>query len=191
MVDIEAPNLEDLYIKSRHWNLQRIKISSDQLKYPALSWCIDLISINLLSLTYECGDKSPTLVLMKALVLLQVVINLFPGNILDSCWYPMIMKFLGKLKQLKATKSKCFHGDVIIIPKDMSKSSVPPLDDTTCTLHIKIGTLGTNSLVDVLDNLLWISPQLDNLAFVYIRRCITCPNFFEKEMTHMEWACDY
>ncbi|XP_060185644.1 uncharacterized protein LOC132615103 [Lycium barbarum] len=163
------PNLKYLNL-SACFELQTIKISSDQLEYLALSSCFNLIDVeldtpNLTRFNYDFLDQLPTLKLMKASVLLEVELYLIPGKRLDNPWYSMLMKFLGNFKQSKAIKLDCWYWDAIVIPKDMRKKLVPPLHGTT-SLHTKFEISGNNSLVDILDSLVWISPQLDTLSFV-------------------------
>ncbi|KAJ8560262.1 hypothetical protein K7X08_004320 [Anisodus acutangulus] len=150
-----------------------IKIASDRLEYLALSWCFDLIEVeldtpNLISFKYSCGDELPTVKLMKASVLLEVEVDLFSGERLDSHWYSMLMIFLGNFKQSKAIDLICNKAEAIVIPKDMRKNLVPPLYGTTGSLHIKFQSSENYSLVDVFDSLLWISPQCDTLSFVRV-----------------------
>ncbi|KAM3321088.1 hypothetical protein P3S67_008290 [Capsicum chacoense] len=148
---VNQPNLECLSL-SGCLKLQKIKISSDRLKYLALS--------------YECDENLPTLKLMKSSVFLVLKLEFSLTNILDSHWYFMLMKFLGNFNQSKAIKLDCSDRDGIVIPKDLRENLVPPLYGANATWYIKFNTFGDCSLVDILDSLLWISPQLDTLILV-------------------------
>lgn len=165
------PNLEEFHLRGC-LKLQKVKISSDRLKYLSLSRCLDLIDIelhtpNLSSFTYECSGKLPTFKLMKASVLLEVVLEFcVGGDKFDSHWYCMLMKFLGNFKQSKSINLQCLFPRGIVIPKDMRKNSDPPLFGTIATLHIEYGFLVNCSLGDIVDSFLWISPQLNTLTFV-------------------------
>ncbi|KAM3216055.1 putative F-box/LRR-repeat protein [Capsicum annuum] len=233
IVDIAAPNVENLYIESQLWNLQvvkitcckslqtlyivdvdvtdgwledllvnqpnleclslsgclklqKIKISSDRLKYLALSWCLELINVVLETPTltrfrYKCDENLPTLKLMKSSVFLVLKLEFSLTNILDSHWYSMLMKFLGNFKQSKAIKLDCCDRDGIVIPKDTRENMVPPLYVANATWYIKFNTFGDCSLVDILDSLLWISPQLDTLILVQESNLNTTLKFIDED----------
>ncbi|KAK4375204.1 hypothetical protein RND71_005881 [Anisodus tanguticus] len=166
--------LEDLSCSS--FELQTIKIASDRLEYLALS-CQTVLSLLGLKQVFNirCVQQPnknptelPTLKLMKASVLLEVELDLFSGERLDSHWYSMLMIFLGNFKQSKAIDLICNKAEAIVIPKDMRKNLVPPLYGSTGSLHIKFQSWENYSLVDVFDSLLWISPQCDTLSFVRV-----------------------
>lgn len=76
----------------------------------------------------------------------------------------------------------------------MRKNMVPPLNGTTDSLHIKFKGLNNYSLVDVVDSLRWISPQLNTLSFIlgYMKHSIL--NFiYEDASTEDEktfWSCN-
>ncbi|KAM3216114.1 putative F-box/FBD/LRR-repeat protein isoform X1 [Capsicum annuum] len=167
---VNQPKLECLSL-SGCLKLQAIKISSDRLKYLALSWCLELIDVeletpNLTRFRCECDENLPTLKLMKASVFLVVELEFSLTNILDSHWYSVLMKFLGNFKQSKAIKLDCCDKNGIVIPNHMRENLVPPLYGTNANWHIIFNTFGDCSLMDILDSLLWISPQLDTLTFV-------------------------
>ncbi|XP_075085092.1 F-box/LRR-repeat protein At3g26922-like [Nicotiana tabacum] len=162
------PNLENLHL-CRCNALKTIKITSDRLEIFDVSFCCNLINIeldtpNLRRFSYVCINQLPTLKL-KVSPLLKVYLYLGVEKTLDSHWYSKLMRFLGNFKHSKAIQLRCYSEKAIVIPKDMRKNLVPPLYGTNC-LHIEFRSAAENySVLNVLDSLLWISPQLNTLCF--------------------------
>ncbi|XP_059304071.1 uncharacterized protein LOC132056010 [Lycium ferocissimum] len=166
-------NLETLHLF--HCNaLKTMKMSSDRLECLVVRWCRNLIDVELdtpnltiFSYTTHYDPQLPTLKL-KASMLLKVQLGLYPAQStwFDSHWYSKLLKFLGNFNQSKAIDLSCDSEKVIVIPKDMRKNLVPPLYGTD-SLHIEFVCVKNQnySVVDVLDSLLWIFPQLSTLSF--------------------------
>ncbi|KAJ8560087.1 hypothetical protein K7X08_004145 [Anisodus acutangulus] len=150
MIDIVAPNLEDLYIGSFSRDLDVINnAASKSIKHLKLSavavndqWLESIFS-NLPNLEICHFVSCLSLRIMKIssyrLKLLEIVTccNLIAVD-LDT-------------------------PNVIVIPKDMRENLLPPLYGAK-RLHIKIMDQTNYSVVDVVDSLLWISPQVDTLS---------------------------
>ncbi|PHU08112.1 hypothetical protein BC332_24601 [Capsicum chinense] len=58
---------------------------------------------------------------------------------------------------------------------------VPPLYGANATWYSKFNTFGDCSLVDILDSLLWISPQLDTLILVQESNLNTTLKFIDED----------
>ncbi|XP_047270475.1 putative F-box/LRR-repeat protein At3g18150 [Capsicum annuum] len=108
-------------------------------------------------------DPSPIFKL-KASRLLEVEIKLIPDpEALDTRWYSKLTESLGNFNNSTATTLRCDYDQVIVIPKDMRENLLPPLYGTK-RMQIKIMDRTNYSIVDVVDSLLWIFPQLDTLS---------------------------
>ncbi|MCD7461911.1 hypothetical protein HAX54_047368 [Datura stramonium] len=62
--------------------------------------------------------------------------------------------------------------DVIVISKDLRENLLPPLYGTN-VLQVNLQKRSNYSVVDVIDSMLWISPQLDTLIFTQAPRLKT------------------
>ncbi|KAJ8560099.1 hypothetical protein K7X08_004157 [Anisodus acutangulus] len=82
---------------------------------------------------------------------------------LDTLWYSKLTKSLGNFSHSKAIELCCNSDTVLVIPIDMRENLLPPLYGAK-HLHI-ICKYPSYSVVDFVDSLLWISPQLDTLSF--------------------------
>ncbi|XP_009612576.1 uncharacterized protein LOC107759505 [Nicotiana tabacum] len=166
------PNLEIFYL-SRCWSLKIVKISSNGLKYLDIVACDNLIEVdldtpNLLRFSSEVRygkdivEPLPTFKL-KASHMLEANLNLIPEITLDTYWYNKFMKSLANFNHSKAITFRCENDKVIVIPKYKRENLIPPL---YCTKHLYvIMNRWNHSVVDLVDSLLWISPQLDTLSF--------------------------
>nr|XP_009777318.1 PREDICTED: uncharacterized protein LOC104226915 [Nicotiana sylvestris] len=163
------PNLEICYLFSCS-SLKIIKISSYRLKLLKVVSCYNLIAVdldtpNLLRITSDVlHGKEELLFKLKASQLLEAKIKLIPGlEALDTHWYSKLANSLGNFNLSRAITLSCDEDKVIVIPKDMRENLIPPLSGPKC-LHIKIMDRSNYSVVDVVDSLLWMSPQLDTLS---------------------------
>ncbi|OIS99248.1 hypothetical protein A4A49_23453 [Nicotiana attenuata] len=166
------PYLEICYLFSCS-SLKIIKISSDRLKYFQVIECSNLIEVdldapNLLRFSSDVyygkdiAHLLPTFK-MKASHLLEANLNLIPQT-RDTHWYTKLIKSLGNFNHYKAIVLRCENDKEIVIPKYKRENLLPPLYATKI-LHIKIRNQCNFSAVNVVDSLLWMSPQLDTLSF--------------------------
>ncbi|XP_009621912.1 F-box/FBD/LRR-repeat protein At5g56420-like isoform X1 [Nicotiana tomentosiformis] len=162
-------NLEICYLFSCS-SLKIIKISSYRLKLLKVVACYNLIAIdldtpNLLRITSDVHHgKEELLFKLKASQLLEAKIKLIPGpEDLDTHWYSKLANSLVNFNHSRAITLSCDEDKVIVIPKDMRENLFPPLSGPK-GLHIKIMDWSNYSVVDVVDSLLWMSPQLDTLS---------------------------
>lgn len=161
------PNIEIFYLLNCPL-LKTMKISSDRLKRLVAISCYNLDAVdvdapNLLLFTYHVHYG--TTLKLKASHLLEAYLTLIPET-LDSHWYSKLTKSLGNFSHSKSVNLRCDCDEVIVIPKDMRGNLNPPLYATN-GFHVDIHNLVSHSVVDVLDSLLWISPQLSTLSFDY------------------------
>ncbi|KAG5601982.1 hypothetical protein H5410_033352 [Solanum commersonii] len=180
------PNLEVIYLDHCQ-SLNFVKISNSCVKFLKVVACSHLIAVdmddapNLLKFSYDIrhgrdgllGYFEPSPIFkLKASRLLEVMIKLIPDpEALDTDWYSKLTE--SKLRLRQGTFSKLTTCParrrcsgfliVIVIPKHMRENLVPPLNGTK-HIHIKIMDRTNYSIVDVVDSLLWISPQLDTLS---------------------------
>ncbi|XP_075075022.1 putative F-box/FBD/LRR-repeat protein At5g56810 isoform X2 [Nicotiana tabacum] len=166
------PNLEIFHLSCCSlW--KTVNISSDRLKYFQVTACNNLIEVdldtpNLLGFLSDVRygedtvDPLPTFNL-KASNLLEACLCLIPET-LDNPWYSKLIKSLGNFNHCNAITLCCENDKEIVIPKDMRENLLPPLYDAKC-LRVTIMNPLNHSVVDVVDSLLWISPQLDSLYF--------------------------
>ncbi|KAM3308181.1 putative F-box/LRR-repeat protein [Capsicum chacoense] len=172
------PNLEVLYLE-HCLSLKIVKISSCRVKVLKVVACYHLIAVdlddapNLLRFSYDIHhgkkglvgyfDPSPIFKL-KASRLLEVEIKLIPDpEALDTRWYSKLTESLGNFNNSTAITLRCDYDQVIVIPKDMRENLLPPLYGTK-RMQIKTMDRTNYSIVDVVDSLLWIFPQLDTLS---------------------------
>ncbi|KAM3308179.1 F-box/LRR-repeat protein like [Capsicum chacoense] len=179
------PNLEVLYL-DHCLSLKIVKISSSCVKVVKVAACYHLVAVdlddapNLLRFSYDIhhGKKGlgayfdppqgyfdpPPIFKLKASRLLEVEIELIPDpKALDTRWYSKLTESLGNFNNSRAITLRCDYDEVIVIPKDMRENLLPPLYGTK-RLHIKIMDQTNYSVVNVVDSLLWIFPQLDTLS---------------------------
>ncbi|MCD7448103.1 hypothetical protein HAX54_038197 [Datura stramonium] len=166
------PNLEIFYLSSCSL-LKTMKISSNRLKYLKVVSCgnlteVDLDTPNLLGFSSDVRygkdivDPLPTFHL-KASRVLEASLNLIPET-LDTNWYSKLTRSLSNFIHSKTIKLCCDDHKVLVIPKELRESLLPPLYDTNI-LQVKLHDRSNYSVVDIIDSMLWISPQLDTLSF--------------------------
>ncbi|KAJ8559979.1 hypothetical protein K7X08_004037 [Anisodus acutangulus] len=73
-----------------------------------------------------------------------------------------LTKSLENFNHLKSVALSCKDDKVIAIPKHMRKTLPPPLYGTR--LHVKVNNVLNHSVMDVVDSLSWLSPQLGTLC---------------------------
>ncbi|KAH0749442.1 hypothetical protein KY290_028674 [Solanum tuberosum] len=172
------PNLEVIYLDHCQ-SLNFVKMSNSRVKFLKVAACSHLIAVdmddapNLLRFSYDIrhgrdellGYFEPSPIFkLKASRLLEVMIKLIPDpEALDTDWYSKLTESIGNFNKSRAITLSCDSDKVIVIPKDMRENLVPPLNGTK-HIHIKIMDRTNYSIVDVVDSLLWISPQLDTLS---------------------------
>ncbi|PHT88869.1 hypothetical protein T459_10975 [Capsicum annuum] len=153
------PDLQRLHlIKCK--TLNTIDISSVSLQHLVLRDC-SLIAFKLDTPSY-LSSSFPTLKL-KAPASLEPKIS-FDSKNPDSDWYSKLLIFLANFNHYRAVELSSKNDEVIIIPNDVRESLVPLLYGTD-RLHVKFQNKLKHSVVDIVDSLLWISPQLDTLSF--------------------------
>ncbi|KAM3325911.1 hypothetical protein P3S67_001037 [Capsicum chacoense] len=153
------PDLQRLHlIKCK--TLNTIDISSVSLQHLVLRDC-SLIAFKLDTPSYR-SSSFPTLKL-KAPASLEPKIS-FDSKNPDSDWYSKLLIFLANFNHYRAVELSSKNDEVIIIPNDVRESLVPLLYGTD-RLHVKFQNKLKHSVVDIVDSLLWISPQLDTLSF--------------------------
>ncbi|KAM3232857.1 F-box/LRR-repeat protein like [Capsicum annuum] len=193
-VDIVAPNVENLYISSFVLGQHIIEITAcnslTRLKLTAVAvndkWLENLLqnlpnlevlyldhclSLKIVKISSSCVKKGlgayfdpPPIFKLKASRLLEVEIELIPDpKALDTRWYSKLTESLGNFNNSRAITLRCDYDKVIVIPKDMRENLLPPLYGTK-RVHIKIMDRTKYSVVNVVDSLLWVFPQLDTLS---------------------------
>ncbi|KAG5568556.1 hypothetical protein H5410_064428 [Solanum commersonii] len=170
-VDISSTNLEQLTIYGNcdytsvsyffcH-TLKTLKIASFLLKQLTVHQCPNLIAVeldtpNLITFSYNCHSL-PTLQLSASL---EAKIC-FVSATTDSD----VTKFLGNFNHSMVVELTCKSDKGLVLPKDMRGNLFPPLYGTN-RVHVNIRSPLINcSIVDILDSMLWISPQLDTLSY--------------------------
>ncbi|XP_009625223.1 uncharacterized protein [Nicotiana tomentosiformis] len=131
-------------------------------------------------------DPLPTFK-MKASHLLEANLNLIPQT-RDTHWYTKLMKSLGNFNHSKAIALRCENDKEIVLPKYMRENLLPPLYATKI-LHIKMRNRYNFSAVDVVDCLLWMSPQLDTLSFDQTRDLKSLIKFTYRDEDEDEKPC--
>ncbi|PHT25141.1 hypothetical protein CQW23_35221 [Capsicum baccatum] len=158
------PELQRLHlIKCK--TLNTIDISSVSIQHLVLhDFSLITVKLDTTNLKYFSYRSSsfPTLKL-KAPASLQPKIA-FDSKSPDSDWYSKLLIFLANFSHYRAVELSSENDEVIIIPNDVRESLVPPLYGTD-RLHVKFQNKLKYSVVDIVDSLLWISPQLDTLSF--------------------------
>ncbi|KAH0659109.1 hypothetical protein KY289_027857 [Solanum tuberosum] len=140
----------------------------EDLKCLAIIACDNLVVVdvdapNLFVFTYHVHYG--TTLKLKGSHLLEAHLTLILKTI-DSHWYSKLTKSLGNFDHSKSVNLRCDCDEVIVIPKDMRGNFNPPLYATN-GFHVNIHNLVKHSVVDVLDSLFWISPQLRTVSFDY------------------------
>ncbi|MCD9640716.1 hypothetical protein HAX54_026192 [Datura stramonium] len=128
--------------------LKTVKISSHRLKYLQIVLCHNLIEVDL---------DTPNLLGFQSDVRYDAKGFSFIGNYLPT------FKTLIKFNHSRAITLSCKSDKWIVIPKDMRNKLISPLYGTKLSVNINNGL--NYPVVEVLENLLWISPQLDTLSF--------------------------
>ncbi|KAG5601959.1 hypothetical protein H5410_033329 [Solanum commersonii] len=145
---------------TKHHEISVAKHHED-LKCLAIIACDNLVVVdvdapNLFVFTYHV--RYGTTLKLKGSHLLVAHLTLILKTI-DSHWYSKLTKSLGNFNHSKSVNLRCDCDEVIVIPKDMRGNFNPPLYATN-GFHVNIHNLVKHSVVDVLDSLFWISPQL-------------------------------
>ncbi|XP_059302529.1 F-box/LRR-repeat protein At3g26922-like [Lycium ferocissimum] len=205
-------SLEVLYL-DHCLSLKIVKISSYRLKLLKVYACYNLVAVDLddapsllrFSFDVHHGKKRllgyfDTLPIfkLKASQLLEAKIKLIPDpEALDTHWYSKLTESLGNFNNSRAITLSCDYDEMIVIPKDMRENLLPPLYGTKC-VHIKIMDRMNYSVKDVVDSLLWISPQLDTLSVDQGRRLNSLIKFTYRDVANedekpccasLPWKC--
>ncbi|KAK4719167.1 hypothetical protein R3W88_017505 [Solanum pinnatisectum] len=139
------------------------------MKCLAINACDNLVVVdvdapNLFVFTYHVHYG--TTLKQKGSHLLEAHLTLILETI-DSHWYSKLTKSLGNFNHSKCEfLTVLFAVQVIVIPKDKRGNFNPPLYATN-GFHVNFHNLVKHSVVDVLDSLFWISPQLGTVSFDY------------------------
>ncbi|KAH0641572.1 hypothetical protein KY290_033175 [Solanum tuberosum] len=171
--------------------LKTLKIASFLLKQLTVHQCPNLIAVeldtpNLIRFSYNCHSL-PTLQLKASASASLEAKNCFVSGTTDSD----VTKFLGNFNQSMVVELTCKSDKALAIPKDMRGNLLPPLYGTN-RVHVNIRSPLINcSIVDILDSMLWISPQLDTIS--YCKPDLKVLMFiYEDEMpccTSQPWKC--
>lgn len=164
----KCPHLEDFGLETCNVS-GNITISSLPLKRLSLIDCKKLVEVEintpkLLSFTY-CGKKLISLSL-TASELVEANLCLYPKRV-DTNWYVKETDFLGKFNHCKYVSLHSFrHTNLIIIPKEERKTLLPPLLDVKHLTLNTSETLKSHEAVELVEGMLWISPQPESLYLV-------------------------
>ncbi|KAM3232907.1 hypothetical protein P3L10_018266 [Capsicum annuum] len=168
-----------------------MKITCGSLKWLTTLDCDNLIAAdfdtpNLFKFQFRSYYPTSTFNL-KASALLKAVFQLYPISG-DSGGHSKLMKFLANFNHSKSIELSRHCDKDIVIPKDLREILLPPLYGTNI-LRVNFLHQFNNSVVDVVDSILWISPHLDTLSFTQAPGLKTMKFIYEDALDEDKKPC--
>ncbi|WMV52479.1 hypothetical protein MTR67_045864 [Solanum verrucosum] len=150
--------------------LKTVKISGVFLKQLRVYRCDNVIAIeldtpNLIEFSYDCSSLPNLKLKASASLEANIKFDSEGGETPNSDWYSKLVKFLDNFNHSMALELTCKSEKGLVIPKDVREHLFPPLYGTN-RVKVRIHSpLISYSVVDILDGIFWLSPQLDTLSY--------------------------
>ncbi|KAK6919508.1 F-box domain [Dillenia turbinata] len=158
------PLLENLVLENCKM-LETIEITNERLKTIQLLDCESLVELMI-------GTQIQTFIYRGKLVLLPPIITsgslnevtlALCCNVEPEEWFAKLRQFLVPFSYSKTLNIICKTDKDIIIPQEKRDGLLPSLCDVK-HLNVQVNGHSLNSITDLVDSLLWLSPHLETLV---------------------------